>query len=198
MRPELPSSQQLLKATKHLVHEYVGLQSSFSVCVRATRASVLHVSFNSFLVHYRNLVAFFRGTLEHRVQDDIYAIHYLPEWKCPNFPMADVWLPRGKKPKPLHKLLAHISEGRNAFGPENRGLDHRFDFGPMKDEISEAWTLFAQQLSETEYHLELQSQLRAKMAVLDVGSADVESPILLGSAFSDNRDFLPVSPRSRT
>jgi hypothetical protein len=109
-------------------------------------AAAFAAAFDSFLLHYRNLVEFFHHDKDKRrlnKRTDLRAQDYLPNWKTPTLPSWAVWREK------THPLLAHLSTERNPLHAQGTGLNHERDFPGMLAEVENAWSAWVGGLSES-------------------------------------------------
>jgi len=113
MRVSRPA-RDLDDALHHIAYEYVALRSAFQVCFCPPTSAVFAAAFDSFLLHYRNLVEFFQHEQDRsRLHvDDLRAQDYVQGWRTPNLPQWNAWR------KHIHILLAHVSTKRNRIHDE--------------------------------------------------------------------------------
>jgi hypothetical protein len=64
--PVSHSPQDLENALRHIAYEYVAVRSAFRLCFCSASAAAFAAAFDSFLLHYRNLVEFFHHDKDKR------------------------------------------------------------------------------------------------------------------------------------
>ncbi len=157
------STKDLGEALHHVAYEYVALRSALHLCSTPPSKAVFAAAFDSFLLHYRNLVEFFQHEKDRRRQrpTDLRAQDYVRAWVTPSLPMWTHW---GAK---IHILLAHLSTRRNAIHRQAAGLNHERDFPGMSAEIENAWGAFADGVKGTAYGSTLSEKLHLQAGSFD-------------------------------